>query len=658
MHIRIAKGGNMELIGLGAVLRYGGIYAAAVWITIWAVVGARLGLRLARKSKAGLTEKQDTINCVYFATYLFVGWLFSVGVSLWYDFCLIKWLAIAILAAASCFVISIMLVVKSDSYGPETSFVDRGGNKLWILGGSSGVWIVVLCFMFASPETRLVSLYKPERATWYANQLGTNNEQDNKLAFDKIPIYKQPVPLYFYAVGNFRIGNRKEAARYFKLYSDTLPAESRNYWLAMSSFFADDFASAENYFKNSGDTHGHFLALLSKFRANKLSLQDIADYAKFNNIHADDLEFFQTLRHAIAGMEEVREEIASASPYSLDIDVLNQLKGIRRLLEKEKTGKDGRQGEATFTLTAVELGKQREEMQRKIEESVRYWAYANKPELPGMKQIQATMDKSWVTVLSYPFFMSMLFLAAFIQREFGEYFSNFFSTLTGTLGFPAWISKLGWHSMFARSLAARLARMEPDDEKGLFSKEIKLIHATVFPVDFLLGLRYIFKAQQLLTVKRIDTQERDDLLFVYGTIRKLSGKLVPHGDEQALNIINALRDRADTIFKSYWKGQLAFLPARDELLTTHKELVTLGDILEAFGEKPELTNYHLLGLEPKRNMSDAEIKQAYRSVMGVIHPDHNPNNAFVANLARQVIGAYGILGNPNRRAVYETAIRL
>lgn len=62
--------------------------------------------------------------------------------------------------------------------------------------------------------------------------------------------------------------------------------------------------------------------------------------------------------------------------------------------------------------------------------------------------------------------------------------------------------------------------------------------------------------------------------------------------------------------------------------------------------------YRILGIEP--NATPAEIKQAYRKLAILNHPDKNPAPARQAAVQMQEINeAYGILGNKHKRIKYD-----
>jgi DnaJ-class molecular chaperone len=61
--------------------------------------------------------------------------------------------------------------------------------------------------------------------------------------------------------------------------------------------------------------------------------------------------------------------------------------------------------------------------------------------------------------------------------------------------------------------------------------------------------------------------------------------------------------------------------------------------------------YHVLALE--RNTSDEEIKKAYRRLAFQYHPDQNPLDEEAEEKFKEISEAYTVLGNPERRRVYD-----
>lgn len=65
--------------------------------------------------------------------------------------------------------------------------------------------------------------------------------------------------------------------------------------------------------------------------------------------------------------------------------------------------------------------------------------------------------------------------------------------------------------------------------------------------------------------------------------------------------------------------------------------------------------YAVLGV--KRGASQDEIKRAYRKAVFRYHPDRNPGDVSAAGKFKQVLDAYEVLSDSNRRANYDQVTR-
>ena len=65
-------------------------------------------------------------------------------------------------------------------------------------------------------------------------------------------------------------------------------------------------------------------------------------------------------------------------------------------------------------------------------------------------------------------------------------------------------------------------------------------------------------------------------------------------------------------------------------------------------------NYYVL-LGVKRKASAEEIKRAYRKLVFRYHPDRNPNDQEAADKLKQIMEAYDVLSNTEKRTLYDGA---
>ena len=63
--------------------------------------------------------------------------------------------------------------------------------------------------------------------------------------------------------------------------------------------------------------------------------------------------------------------------------------------------------------------------------------------------------------------------------------------------------------------------------------------------------------------------------------------------------------------------------------------------------------YERIGLQPEA--SDSEIKKAYRKLSVQYHPDKNKGNAEAEKKFREITEAYEILGDKEKRVIYDSS---
>ncbi len=66
---------------------------------------------------------------------------------------------------------------------------------------------------------------------------------------------------------------------------------------------------------------------------------------------------------------------------------------------------------------------------------------------------------------------------------------------------------------------------------------------------------------------------------------------------------------------------------------------------------PRVDYYRVLGVS--RDVTDDDIKKAYRKLVFQHHPDRNPNNTKAEEKIREINSAYEILGDPESRRTYD-----
>jgi hypothetical protein len=669
-----------EVFGLGWILRHFGFFGVIIWLLAGSFVSAVLGIWLAKRSLGS----DKWWPCWAIAIFLFAGWLVNFGVSLAYDKESHVWWVVASLMAVFAFFVGFLLIEqgscnllskKRGGYGEPS----ESQQKIIMLLAFSLLW-GISCTTFISNEGALLSLTKAERVYWWCSRLtagyeineyilptagGLPNQIDS--AFWAISRYKEkPIPgqWYYYAAGNMRLAKRSEAAKYFRMYAKTLPEDQQSKWRALENFFDNDFWGAERHFKKSGE---NFLSLLSKFRNNQLTGKELADFKTLPS------EGLMVIMAEIISKEEGEKKVKSAekpkeegTETALLKSDLAALKRVLWLNVRVATGKSSAEEQEEFAkLTASPASSSlpspfvedkekkriaglKDGVNAEIERRVISYALGKQTTLPVSAE-WLNKNPAMPRAVSFFFFPASLGLLLVFSRPLRneEKRSRFLKKVQ---------ARISWHSLSGRKLAARVALLEPAEEKGLFTREVAAIHEALFPSDILLGLRYLAKAKRATSFKQVAQEEINDLTFFMEKIRQLSGELIPYGDETVLGIISVLRKKAEDIIFTFRKDNSQFPKAREALLDVYKELQTLADILEVQSSRPEITYYNLLGLKSGGGLSDEQLKGAYRCIISAIHPDRNQGNGIASALTATVNMAYRTLKDPHRRAVYNASI--
>lgn len=209
-------------------------------------------------------------------------------------------------------------------------------------------------------------------------------------------------------------------------------------------------------------------------------------------------------------------------------------------------------------------------------------------------------------------------------------------------------------SPLVSKIALWILRAESElNSPGIFSGELGAIDKARFPRDFLLAIMTVRRVRAMKNKHHENDAARENVKYILNSIKQLGGKLAPKGNEESLALIYGINGRATEIWQSYIKQEVDWQWARDNLLELLSNLAMVGDILEARNSKVTPAYYLVLGIN--RSSSQADVKKAYRSVMGVIHPDRTQGCGYLDELARTVNEAYSVLSNETRRKAYDLA---
>lgn len=618
----------MKLSLLGWLLRYGGALLPGIVVLAWGVVAAFFGRFLVSRvefwRREGYAPLEGAFHGMVFGIFLAISWLLAIGISLVRHMSfveMIPWLAVV---AALSFAVSWFIFFQ---WGVAEKFITDKFPVFFTL--MSLVWV----FSISSNESYVsVQAISPEERVklLHIQLVEEKNNGKKKEIAERIKNYGKSVPSYYQVAAALQVLDYDEA-RTWLLFSNSKDMRS-NFWEGVWYFSRGAYAEAGSYFDRDGETALALGAIITSSGA--VSEKDFSRLSIYARRASAKIENDESLRLLISEIQRIELDNFVVKPINKDgVATFNTLETDRSYLKN-------------LMHNAVLSAVLKQEPHPLSDQERKY--------------LTSLMTNTSIMLLAlFPAFLATLLWTTRILTD-PVYGAGGPGTKSGCSGkfLKSALSKISRHSALADRIATRIALMEPNNEHGLFSVEIQKITSSVFPMDVFKALKYWAKAKIVLARKKRNDEEVEDLKFFWDEIRKLSGKLVPYGNEQVLGIISALRKRAEAAIAGFKKRSVSFVGSRSELITVYDELLILGDILDAGIARSEITKYHLLGLEPKSGHSDDMVRQAYRSIMSVIHPDKNPNNKFLAEIAKSVNAAYSVLGSESKRKIYDKAFKL
>ena len=629
----------METFGVGAVLNYGGYWLGSLTIVLLGIAAGFIGNYLARREK-----KKEKKGYIYFSCVFIFFWLYICGWSFFVDS---SWFGAVICG---------LLVVASSVSVSVLCFDNSGGFPGFLVGGKNGNYTVQIIvyvlatiifigmlfslsgFMADSPD--FIRLTEKQRADRFLTEYILNEDigiskDDVEEAIKAIADYGLEISPYELGIANVRLEKYKDASDQFGRYALSQKNDTdRAFWNGISYYWRGNSVLAAEQFQVAG---AYDLAILAFYADDNLDREKFSRLMRGLKIKADS-----RTNALIKNIEKTLAHPVTPQPAVKNTDMrilLERISKLEQMLAQNKGNKSG-----------VDSGELRKQIPIVVINRI----------LSLNKHIPLSDDKSAGTfiflVSSFFVFLVTMFSTNLIISK--GYFAKLkkvaaikhvmliFALVDGNI-----LLKYSWHSSFARKIALKIAKAEK--EKGMFQAEISRVHQAFFPFDAVVALRFLAKAKGIAKKWEISAAEREEARQIYQEIRILSGKLIPHGGEDALSVIMALRDKGTDIFNRHCKEQLLYEAAREQLLGALSELATVGDILEA--RKSQITFYDLLGVPKKTDGND--IKTAYRAIISVIHPDLHQGNKYLQLLTVLVNNAYAALSRPDRRKAYDITMQ-
>jgi hypothetical protein len=599
------------------LLRLGGLGLGYLAVVLLGVVIGCMGFYFSKKDKE--TTKNKYWIFFWFFLFLLVCYFFSIPAFLNGEGKKGSILVVIILILSF---IAIFALFEKSSKTALARNRDHIGWKLLFIGTSAAAGFTLsVIFALSAIDTLFFSqLNQKQKAEWWISEkiLKQDSSQENiEEALKKIKKYNYP-PSPFVGIANLKLGNISQASKNFRDYANSRQREGKHFWLGAANYYQGKFSLAAQEFELAEKPDLLLVALFKSGNLNQQRLNELKEKSGLDPVVLDPIvsEIEKTL---LPKMPEKKEK-------GFEELVWEKLNNLEKLISKPGPEQ-----------TPVTLDERINKMV-----FARILTYEQTPVLP-----KVNTDKIyWFMATILPVLLTMMFITNAVIRDhlWQKIESRKWAGKIGRLA-----KKLSWHSWIARKTTVKIALMEK--EKGMFSQEIEKIQQAVFPLDAILSLFYLRKTKRILKNWEINSQEKEDIRYIYQEIRKLAGKLIPQGSEESLIVITALRKKASQITRAYLKKNTDYQSARISLLATLDELTTVGDILEARKAKNQINYYSLLGIGPRAETE--EIKKAYRSVIFAIHPDHHHGNPHLQSLATMVNVAYTTLSNGTRKEIYD-----
>lgn len=601
----------MWLFRLDGVISHWGIGAGILSTLLLGVFCGLLGRRLTAKNGKPLFRIFKTM--AFYFLILFV-WNFVVGNHL------NKWYAgnITYLTLRMVFVclLSVFLVILMEH---REDFL-RADPPLKFLTIVVPPLLCLLISIFVANGITSIFWERSEKSAFWISQSISDQPANAEENLKKAELFGEVSP-FFRGAASLSSNKLDEAEKYFAEYGKDKTGEEKKFLEGIINWKKNVSPRAAESFISAGRPDLAILVLFADGKLDSTKFHELAGTAGLQKPIFREIETKLAEKEVFDQLEKTISEKNVALLFMRD-----KLRKAEEILE----GKDGSLIEkANRELTSVLL------------------QYA--PPLP--KTPKMSPESFFLSIGAIFSFWALLFGSAIGALALAEKKITFRLKFT----FPMtthWAQKILGQSSLAKKIILKIALNEK--EKGIFSKEIEKIRNSFFPFDLALSLYYLYKTQKILANWKMSFQEKDDLRLIYQAIKTLTGKLIPQGDAQVVEIISGFRKKATDLSHDYLKNNLSYVEARNSLLEIFAELETVGDIIGARKNSENFSYYDLLGV--KKDAEAGEIKKAYREIIQAIHPDRNQGNGYVSNLAGNVNAAYNTLSDKNARDLYDRQI--